>query len=47
MTVALGGQRGRNNGYFDAFEQGTTQWYHLSKSTFLQKFKQHKYFLSA
>ncbi|MCH1928754.1 restriction endonuclease-like protein [Shewanella sp. A25] len=41
MSVALGGQRGRDNGYFDAFEQGTAQWYHLPKSTFLQKFKQH------
>ena len=41
MTVALGGQRGRDNGYFEQFEQGTAQWYHLPKSTFLQKFKQH------
>lgn len=41
MTVALGGQRGRDNGYFEGFEQGTAQWYHLPKSTFLQKFKQH------
>lgn len=41
MTVALGGQRGRDNGYFEKFQQGTAQWYHLPKSTFLQKFKQH------
>lgn len=41
MTVALGGQRGRDNSYFEKFEQGTAQWYHLPKSTFLQKFKQH------
>ncbi|WP_428243020.1 DUF2357 domain-containing protein [Gynuella sp.] len=41
MTVALGGQRGRDNGYFEKFEQGTAQWYHLPQSTFLQKFKQH------
>lgn len=41
MTVALGGQRGRNNGYFEGFEQGKAQWYHLPQSTFLQKFKQH------
>jgi hypothetical protein len=41
MTVALGGQRGRDNDYFEKFEQGTAQWYHLPKSTFLQKFKQH------
>ena len=41
MTVALGGQRGRNNGYFEGFEYGTAQWYHLPQSTFLQKFKQH------
>ncbi|MGL6117517.1 DUF2357 domain-containing protein [Plesiomonas sp.] len=41
MTVALGGQRGRGNSYFEGFEQGTAQWYHLPQSTFLQKFKQH------
>ncbi|MDF1622057.1 MAG: restriction endonuclease-like protein [Pseudohongiella nitratireducens] len=41
MTVALGGQRGRHNGYFEKFEQGSAQWYHLPQSTFLQKFKQH------
>ncbi len=41
MTVALGGQRGRDDGYFEGFEQGTAQWYHLPQSTFLQKFKQH------
>ena len=41
MTVALGGQRGRDNGYFEQFEQGTAQWYHLPQSTFFQKFKQH------
>ncbi|GAC23438.1 hypothetical protein GMES_1139 [Paraglaciecola mesophila KMM 241] len=41
MTVALGGQRGRDTGYLEKFEQGTAQWYHLPQSTFLQKFKQH------
>lgn len=41
MTVALGGQRGRDQCYFEEFEQGTAQWYHLPQSTFLQKFKQH------
>lgn len=41
MTVALGGQRGRDNGYFKQFEQGTALWYHLPQSTFLQRFKQH------
>lgn len=41
MTVALGGQRGRSNGYFAGFEQGTAKWYHLPQSTFLGKFKQH------
>ncbi|MBT0724606.1 DUF2357 domain-containing protein [Rosenbergiella sp. S61] len=41
MTVALGGQRGRDNSYFKGFDQGTAQWYHLPQSTFLQKFKQH------
>lgn len=41
MTVALGGRLGRDNGYFERFEQGSAQWYHLPQSTFLQKFKQH------
>lgn len=41
MTAALGEQSGRDKGYFERFEQGTAQWYHLPKSTFLQKFKQH------
>ncbi len=41
LTVALGGQRGRDKGYFEKFEQGTARWYHLPQSTFLQKFKQH------
>lgn len=41
ITLALGGQRGRNDAYFERFEQGTAQWYHLPQSTFLQKFKQH------
>lgn len=41
MTVALGGQRGRDNGYFDRFVQGTAQWYHLPQNTFLKIFKQH------
>lgn len=41
MTVALGGQRGHDNGYFEKFAQGTAQWYHLPQSTFLQIFKQH------
>lgn len=41
MTAALGGQRGRSHGYFEGFEQGTAQWYHLPQSTFLQKFKRH------
>ena len=41
MTVALGGLRGRDNGYFEKFQQGTAQWYHLPQSTFLQKFNQH------
>lgn len=41
ITLALGGQRGRNHAYFERFEQGTAQWYHLRQSTFLQKFEQH------
>lgn len=41
MTVALGGQHKRNMTYFEKFEQGTAQWFHLPQSTFLTKFKQH------
>lgn len=41
MTVALGGQKGRDNNYFDAFKQGTAEWYHIPQKTFLAKFKQH------
>lgn len=41
MTAALGGQKGRNQTYFTAFEQGSMQWYHLKKATFLEKLKHH------
>ncbi|HKM38557.1 MAG TPA: DUF2357 domain-containing protein [Thiopseudomonas sp.] len=41
MTIALGGKKGRINAYFDAFEQGIAQWYHMPKKTFSTKFKQH------
>lgn len=41
MTISLGGKSGRNNAYFERFEQGTAKWYHLPQNTFLQKFKQH------
>ncbi|MEP4557498.1 DUF2357 domain-containing protein [Cobetia amphilecti] len=41
MTVALSGKRKRDNGYFEAFEQGVARWYHMPQSTFLGKFKQH------
>lgn len=41
LTAALGGQRGRNNCYFDAFKQGTAQWYHVPQKTFQAKFKLH------
>jgi predicted component of viral defense system (DUF524 family) len=41
MTVSLGGQADRDLNYFKAFEDGTAKWYHIPKSTFLQKFKQH------
>ena len=41
MTVALSGQRGRGNDYFERFQQGTAEWYHLPQSTFLKKFKLH------
>ena len=41
MTIALGGQKGRTSAYFDAFEQGLAQWYHMPKTTFSIKFKQH------
>lgn len=41
LTIALGGQGSRTKGYFEGFERGTASWYHLPKSTFLEKFKQH------
>lgn len=41
LTVALGGQRGREGGYFDSFAKGTAHWYHLPQKTFLNEFKQH------
>lgn len=41
LTVALSGQRGRPVGYFEAFEQGTAEWYHLPQNTFKAKFKFH------
>ncbi|MDI6004636.1 DUF2357 domain-containing protein [Cobetia marina] len=41
MTVALSGKRKRDDGYFEAFEQGLARWYHMPQSTFLGKFKQH------
>jgi len=41
MTVALGGQKDRDDAYFNGFEQSSAQWYHLPKKTFLTKFKQH------
>ena len=41
MTVALGGQKGRENGYLSAFEKGTSKWYHLPQKIFLAKYKQH------
>lgn len=41
MTVALGGSKGKNQAYFDAFEDGTAKWYHLPKKTFLKRYKQH------
>lgn len=41
LTVNLGGQKGRKGNYFDAFTNGTANWYHLPKKTFDAKFKQH------
>lgn len=41
LTVNLGGQQGRKNSYFEAFTNGTANWYHLPKKTFDSKFKQH------
>lgn len=41
LTAALGDQHDRDIGYFEKFNQGTAQWYHLKQSTFLEKFKQH------
>lgn len=32
MTIALGAQKGRNDEYFNGFEQGTAQWYHTKQA---------------
>lgn len=41
MTISLGGKSGRDDAYFERFEQGTAKWYHLPLNTFFNKFKQH------
>lgn len=41
LTAPLGGQRGRQSAYFDAFIQGRAKWYHLPQRTFQAKFKHH------
>jgi hypothetical protein len=41
LTIALGGQNGRSKTYFEAFSNGTAQWYHVPQATFLGRFKQH------
>lgn len=41
LTIALGDKEGREPIYFEKFEQGIAQWYHIPQRTFLQKFKQH------
>ena len=41
MTIALGGQGGRNKEYFKRFEDGTAKWYHVPEATFIDKLQQH------
>lgn len=41
LAVALGRRQGRNSSYFQAFERGTSKWYHLPQETFLAKYKWH------
>lgn len=41
LTIALGGQKGREKSYFERFNAGTAKWYHLPVKTFADRFKVH------
>lgn len=41
MTAAVGGASGRRSVYFEAFANGSAQWYHMPQSTFHGKYRQH------
>lgn len=40
LTAPLGGQKGRDPAYFQRFEQGTAQWYHMPIDTLNSKYSQ-------
>lgn len=41
MTVSLGGQTGRDQTYFDAFQNGTAQWFYLPEDALTSKYGIH------
>lgn len=41
LTVALGGQKGRDPIYLESFKNGSAGWYHIPQRTFHFKYKQH------
>ncbi|SUD90044.1 DUF2357 domain-containing protein [Psychrobacter phenylpyruvicus] len=41
LTIALGDKADRKDSYFNKFEEGTAQWYHLPEKTFLRKYARH------
>ena len=41
MTVALGGKKDRTAEYFEAFENGTANWFHIKQDTLQRKYKLH------
>ena len=41
MTMSLGDQIARENTYFDAFKDGTAQWFHLPQDTLTSKYGIH------
>lgn len=41
MTAALGPTEDREPAYFEAFKNGSAQYYHMPESTFISQFKEH------
>lgn len=41
LAVALGQRTGRGPAYFEAFKNGTAQWYHIPQKIFLNKYRHH------